>query len=471
MLLLKFKQIIKQQHEFKKGDRILVGVSGGVDSLCLLDMLWKLSEEQEWTLFAAHLNHQFRGEESKEDALYVGRFCAERDIPCEVGEINVPQLILETQGNPQSVARDARYSFFRQVAGRRDTSKLALAHHANDQAETVLMRILRGTGIEGLAGIHRQREDIPFTIVRPLLSIYKEELEAYCLQEGIIPRLDSSNLKKSYHRNFIRLEVIPWLEERVNPSLQDSLNQLSDIAFFENDYIEEKAKDSLNQIIKSKEENKIIIKGKLFLDYHVALQRRMIKLIFNYLIKYHVNVGFVHINQVCEWIKEGRTSSQLELPHGVRAGKEYDDVIFTLESFNWMQGSSYSYILKVPGRTYIKEINAWISVHIGDPQSAIPSSHNTETAVFDFDEIVGELTLRSRCNGDRMSILGMDGSKKVKDILIDQKVPQRVRDKIPILSDDKGILWIPGVKRSNRAKKSIHTKKIITIHLEKMAEY
>lgn len=470
-MLLKFKQIIKQQDGFSKGDRILVGVSGGVDSLCLLDILWRLSAEQEWELFAAHLNHQFRGEEAKEDALYVERFCRERNIPCEIGEANVPQLIMETQGSPQSVAREARFSFFRQVAEKWNINKLALAHHANDQAETVLMRILRGTGIEGLAGIHREREDISFTVVRPLLSIYKEELEAYCQQGGIIPRLDSSNLKKSYHRNFIRLEVIPWLEDRVNPSLQDSLNQLGDIAFFENEYLEEITKISLDQIIKFKEENKIIIKGKLFLGFHVALQRRMIKLIFNYLVKNHANIGFVHINQACEWIKEGRTSSQLELPHRVYAGKEYDDIIFTLKGIKRMQGDSYSYIIEIPGRTYIKEINAWISVHIGDLRTGASFSAHAATEVFNMDEIVGQLTLRSRCNGDRMSILGMDGTKKVKDILIDQKIPQRVRDQIPILSDDNGILWIPGVKRSNRAKKDIHTKKIITIHLEKMAEY
>lgn len=471
MLLLRMKQIIQQQKVFSKADRILVGVSGGVDSLSLLDILWKLSLEQEWALFAAHLNHQFRGEEAKEDALFVGRFCEERSIPCEIGEVNVPQLILETQGNPQSVARDARYSFFRQVAEKWNINKLALAHHANDQAETILMRILRGTGIEGLAGIHREREDISFTIVRPFLSIYKEELEAYCQQEGIIPRLDSSNLKKSYHRNYLRLEVIPWLEQQVNPSLQDSLNQLGDIAFYENDYLEEISKIRFNQIIKYKEENKIIIKGKLFLDNHVALQRRMIKLIFSYLVKDHMNVGFVHIKQVCEWIKEGRTSSQLELSQGLYAEKEYEDIIFTLKSLKRMQVNSYSYIIEVPGRTYIKEINAWINVNVGDLQATVPFSPNADTAVFDFDEIAGKLVIRSRRNGDRMSILGMEGTKKVKDILIDHKIPQRVRDKIPILSDDNGILWIPGIKRSNRAKKGMHTKKLITIHLEKMAEY
>ncbi len=470
MLFKKFEQIIKRKNRFNQGERILVGVSGGVDSLCLLDILWRLSEEQEWTLFAAHLNHQFRGDEAKEDALYVERFCKERNIPCEIGEINVPELIMQTQGNPQSVARDARYSFFRQVAERWNIDKLALAHHANDQAETVLMRILRGTGIEGLAGIPRERNEISFTIVRPFLSIYKEELEAYCRQEGIIPRLDSSNLKRSYHRNFIRLEVIPWLEDRVNPSLQDSLNQLSDIAHFENNYIEEIVNISLNQIIKFKQDKKIIIKGRLFLEFHLALQRRMIKLIFNYLVKDHVNVGFIHINQICEWIKEGRTSSQLELPCGVRVRKEYDDIIFTLEVLKGMQGNFYSYIIEVPGRTYIKEINAWISVNVEDQPTDSSPPHGI-TAVFDYDEILGSLTLRSRRNGDRMSILGMEGSKKVKDILIDQKIPQRIRDRIPILSDDKGILWIPGVKRSNRAKSDIHTKKLLTIYLEKMVDY
>lgn len=469
MFLTRLRDWIHKQQLFSSGDRILVGVSGGADSIALLDSLHELSKEEGWQIYAAHLNHQFRGEESRGDAMFVHDFCAERGIPCEIGERDVPSFIKEHHMNSQEASRFLRFQFFHEVSKKWDINKLALAHHANDQAETVLMRIIRGTGIEGLAGIPQTRLENGLMIVRPFLLFHKSDLEQYCKERGINPRLDSSNLKTKYHRNLLRLKVIPWLEEQLGPGIQDSLVHLANIASEETKFLEEITREKSKEIIISQKDNKIVIKGKLFLECHLALQRRMIKLIFNYLLQKEENLGFIHINQVCEWIRTGRTGTKLDLPLGVVAWKEYEDIVF-LHDVTAEETEGYSYSLEIPGRTYVKELGVWVCTQIHSSFFHSDSIEAGYTGVFDADQIHGRLFLRTRCNGDRMTLYGMQGSKKVKDILIDAKVPRRVRSFIPILTDEENILWIPGVKRSNLAIKTSNTKQILTIHIEGMVE-
>jgi len=462
-MINRFRNLLEQRSLLSKHDKVLVGVSGGVDSLVLLDVLHKLSREGQWMVYAAHLDHQFRGQESAEDARFVQQFCEERNIPYAIESIDVPKLIKESKENPQEVARKARYEFYHRAANQFRLNKLALAHHANDQAETVLMRILRGTGMEGIAGIPEQREENGLTIVRPFLTIFKEELERYAETYELNPRLDSSNLKTKYRRNYIRLELIPHLEEKINPSVQTALVHLAEIVQGENELIEEISKDKLKAIIKSQDHNKIVIKGKLFLSHHLALQRRMIKLIFSYLLNQQQDIGFIHIDQVCGWIREGRTATHLVLPHGLVARKEYEDIIFSLEQHR-EQSPEYFYKVHVPGNTYISELGVSIDTMLTScSYSASPFSEDRFTAVFDPDAIQGDLVLRTRKTGDRMTLLGMSGRKKVKDIMIDAKIPRSHRDLLPLLCDQENILWIPGLRRSNLGVPTPQTKHILTV--------
>ncbi|MBP1932479.1 tRNA lysidine(34) synthetase TilS [Ammoniphilus resinae] len=465
-MINRFRDLLKQKRLLSKHEKILVGVSGGVDSLVLLDVLHKLSKEEQWTVCAAHLDHQFRGQESAEDARYVQQFCKERNIPCATESIDVPKLIKDSKENPQEVARKARYEFYHRAANQFQLNKLALAHHANDQAETVLMRILRGTGMEGMAGIPEQREENGLLIVRPFLTIFKDELEHYAETYGIIPRLDSSNLKTKYRRNFIRLKLFPLLEKEINPSVQTALLHLGEIVQGENELIQEMSKDKLKAIIKWKKHNKIVIKGKLFLSHHLALQRRMIKLIFSYLLQEQQNLGFIHIDQVCGWIREGRTSTELVLPHGLFAWKEYDDIIFSFEQYP-KQNQEYIYKVLIPGNTYIKELGVSIDTRLDSWSDTVSNvSEDRFTAVFDWEAIQGDLILRTRKTGDRMTLLGMSGHKKVKDIMIDAKVSRGHRELLPLLCDQKQILWIPGLRRSNLAVPTPQTKQILTVRIQ-----
>jgi tRNA(Ile)-lysidine synthase len=464
MFLAKLKAAIEHTYLLEKGDRVLVGVSGGADSLCLLDALHKLAPQAGWEIFAAHLDHQFRGEESAQDAEFVQAFCAQRGIPCRLQRKNLPEIIKETKLSPEQAARMVRYDFFHETAKLWAIHKLALAHHANDQAETVLMRVLRGTGTWGLAGIPPSREEKGLTIIRPLLNFYKTELEMYCVDNGLVPRLDSSNLKTIYRRNFLRLQVIPMLEEKVNPSLTGALVNLADIAETENDYLDGECEKALKEIIKSKENNKIIIKGKLFLACHLALQRRMIKLIFTYLLDQCENIGYVHVNQLIRWIQEGRSTGQMDLPGGLKALKEYEDILFLTDHHPSYNIAPYRYEVAIPDSLYVKEWNGWITTKISSASVRERLSHTT--AYFDADQLPGMLTVRSRQPGDRMSLYGTNGTKKIKDLFIDAKIPPRIRDAIPIILAGDEILWIPGIKRSNLALVHSHTINILSIHIE-----
>ncbi|WP_206747173.1 tRNA lysidine(34) synthetase TilS, partial [Mycobacteroides abscessus] len=209
-------------------------------------------------------------------------------------------------------------------------------------------------------------------------------------------------------------------------------------------------------------------KGKLFLNFHLALQRRMIKLIFSYLRREYGNISFAHIETILDWMKQGRTSTQIELPHKLYVRKDYYDITFfsdpsTLEDLR----KSYCYIIAIPGRTYIKEIQAWLTAELAIGSAISNPPESKQEALFDLDQTVGSIVIRTRQPGDRMSVLGMEGTKKVKDILINEKIPRQDREELPLLADDLGVLWIPGIKRSGRALITAHTNRQLVLRLTK----
>jgi tRNA(Ile)-lysidine synthase len=462
-VLKQLEQTILEENLIGRGDTIIVAVSGGPDSIALLHGLCQLQSRYQWNVVAAHLNHGFRGKDADEDACYVERIAASLKIPSYIKKINVPQWMKEWGLGPQEAARILRYGFLREIAGQFSRSIIATAHQGDDQVETILMRIIRGTGLEGLAGIPMKRMEEGIPLIRPMLRISRSDIENYCMEHHLQPRLDPSNLSGKYTRNRIRLEIVPLIKKE-NPEIMQSITQLSSLIQHENDFMDSLAKDHLSGIIVNQELNKIIIRQKEFLSFHLALQRRMIKLILSYLTGKSKQIQFKHIEDCRRIMYSSSPSASLDLPGTIKVHREYGHVIFSLGNVSETH-TPYVYPLPVPGRVYVPEIGRTFFTTLikGDFHS---HDITPDQILLDPKGIKGDLFIRSRKPGDRINILGMAGSKKIKDLFIDEKIPRLQRDRIPLLTDEEKVLWIPKIRKSTVSLTSLEGKEGLLVEMQ-----
>jgi tRNA(Ile)-lysidine synthase len=478
-LVSKVEQRIIEQQLLSPGDAVVVAVSGGPDSVALLHVLFALSAqpEWEWRLIVAHVNHQFRGEESDREAQRVAEMARQLGLPCEVASIDVPDYIAQTGLNPQAAAREKRYEFLHQVASRCGAQKIALGHHADDQAETVLMRFLRGTGLSGLAGIPEKRIEKKVELIRPFLRIYKSEIMQYVYSHNLLFSKDSSNDSRKYARNRIRLDVMPFLKQ-YNPQLPESLNRLAELARAEDEYMEREAERIFQRMVTVHEwpnaekpgsrEAACEFRRTEFAGLPVALQRRLIKLVLSYL-----DLGepgdFVRLELMRTAVLQDETPSlSLDISERLFFRREYDRV-FIGPPDGSPKRQTYLYFIETPnGEIAIPEVEAKLR-YTTFPAGAETVSSNNNEAFFDLERLRFPLAVRTRRDGDRIQPMGLNGSKKVKDIFIDEKIPPRERGLAPIVTDAEGtLLWIPGIKRSNHALVTRETKRVFKIQLLRM---
>ena len=464
-LVSKVERTIREERLIEEGDRIVVAVSGGPDSTALLHVLFLLSEKWRLDLAVAHVNHRFRGDESDREAEAVLDFANRLGLPCDIGVIDVPAYIERTGLNAQSAAREKRYAFLSETARKRGAGKIALAHHADDQAETVLMRLIRGAGITGLAGIPVRRTENGVELIRPLIRIYKRDLESYCRNLNLPVCRDSSNESRKYFRNRIRLDVMPFLT-RYNPKLAEALNRLAETVRSEDDYMEAAAKRALEEIA-TLDADEVKFRRERFVALHVALQRRIIKLILNYLSTYGNKADFSAIETARSVIlSESASNATLDIYEDLRLVREYDEIGFVRPK----AAADYAYrIEQGASKLAIPEAQARLSLICLDAKNldrhAMTHPDRLE-AYFDADLIQYPLHVRNRRKGDRMEPFGLNGTKKVKDMFIDGKIPPSLRARIPHILDASGrILWIPGVRRSRHAPVSDRTSRVLYMKL------
>ncbi len=433
---------------WRAGGTVVAAVSGGPDSMALLHLLKEMAETEPMRIVAAHANHQFRGAESDAEAELVRRAAEQWGVVFETASLGMPEYIEETGLNAQSASRERRYAFLREVAGKHGSSCLLTAHHADDQAETVLMRILRGTGVGGLAGISYRRREDRLELIRPLLRITKCELLEYCKRNGVQYAVDSSNAERYYFRNAVRLDVMPELE-RYNPRLKDSLARLAELAAADDEYMEEQTVRVFREAATPRG-NGFRLERRRFRGLHVALQRRLIKLILNCSANPRQMLDFRQVEEIVEALSRDRPSSlRLDIGDGWVLNREYDEAYIGPEP---QETDSFAYpadertagvtIPETGGRIRFERLKG--AVH------AAPGNRNE--ACFDAEALSYPLKVRSRMPGDTLQPYGLNGTKKVQDMFVDAKVPRSRRDKLPLLANGDGrILWIPGLRRSGHA--------------------
>ncbi|GAB6151000.1 tRNA lysidine(34) synthetase TilS [Clostridium novyi] len=456
---------IKCNNMFEVNDKVVVALSGGPDSICLLHILHTLKDELNISIVAAHVNHCLRGEAADNDEMYVKKICEELGIQCFVKREDVHRISKERGISCEMAGREVRYQFFEEVLHKINGNKIAIAHNANDQAETVLMRILRGTGLEGLVGIRPVRDNI---FVRPIINLTRDEIENYCDINKLNPRIDKTNFENIYTRNKIRLELIPYIQKNFNSDVIEVLNRFSDTVKVDNEYINNVAKEKYNEYSEISEE-KIILKGQLFKE-HEAILTRVIRIAIKNIKGNLNNLEKNHIYDIID-IQKKSTGKYIMLPSGIRVTNNYGDIyVYKEEKKHKVQKINKEVELNLLEENVVTNHKLKITLDIIKSKEDIKFDKNPLIKYFDYDKIKGVIKLRYRKNGDKFMPFGMSGSKKLKDLFIDLKIPKERRDNIPLITFGDDIAWIVGYRISDKFKINKDTKSILKIKIEREEE-
>lgn len=458
----KVMSYIKDNNLIKSGDKVLVALSGGPDSVCLLNILYNLKAELNIEIGAAHLNHLLRDKDAFEDEEYVKTLCKSLDIPCFVKRVDINKYSKDKKMSSEMAGREARYNFFDDIVKDEGYTKIATAHNANDQAETILFRLMRGSGIEGLCGIKVRRDKI----IRPILCLSRKEVEEYIEINNLKPRIDKTNFEKIYNRNKIRLDMIPYIKENFNEDIIQTLNRMSVLLQKDNEFIENSARSFYEKHC-IEQSDYFIIKKEMF-DNKEAVVTRVIRYALTNFSKTHYDFEMKHIYEICNLAKNN-SGKAIDLPNKIYAENIYGD-IYIKERININNIDVKQEIVvnknEINGKKiFFNDENIKFSVLKND--SNLDLNQNNFIKYFDFDKINDSISLRKRKNGDKIIPLGMKGSKKIKDLFIDMKVPKEERDCIPLLCFDENISWIVGIRVSEEYKITNKTKNILRVIVER----
>jgi len=459
---------IQEHNLFSAGDKLVVAVSGGADSVCLLHILAQWQRELEVELHVAHLNHQLRGAESDSDASYVSDLAHKLGVPATIERRDVAAYRDQKGGSLEEAAREVRYSFLAEVTRGIGTSKVAVGHARDDHIETVMMHLLRGVGTAGLRGL-QPRSVLQYSenggqleVVRPLLEVTRQETLDYCQRYNLAPRSDSSNVSFSFLRNRIRLELLPMLRS-YNPGVDKALLRLADIAGDDISFIEEQASLLWKEL--AREEGDVIY---LDMSKMVTSPRAMQRQVFRRAVKQLrgnlKDVEADHIEAMMDFLSKS-AGKKMCLPDGLTLSTEYGRLVLASPQASICPLPPLKGISKIniPGET---DLPGWrvradiIQEVVGDDNGLVAS--------FDLDKVGEELTVRRRRPGDRFQPLGMSQTKKLQDFMVDSRIPRSWRDRVPLICSPKQILWVVGWRIDDRVKVTENTKEILRLQFERL---
>ncbi len=465
-----------QEHEMiESGDTVVCAVSGGPDSMCLLDSLILLSSELNFRIHVAHLHHHMRGEQADKDAKLVVGFCTLRDIPATVGHKEVFRLSESLGVGVEEAGRVARYRFLYELTKEIGAQRIAMGHHENDQAETVIMRLTRGAGTQGLAGI----PPVNGKIIRPLIYISRSLIEEYCSKRNLPVITDVYNLDLKYTRNLVRYKIIPELANLLNPALVGTLSQTAKVLRWDADFLEEQAAKAFLEISMKEGRITLVNEGELK-KIPRALSSRVLEKAWRECTGDMSNLEVDHIVRLL-----GGTDDTLSLPKGVTAHRHRGYI-----GFYPSPPEDLDISIKVPGRTFVPELGLSVATRVfnrperlGIAQRRVqqkPGQSGSVNLFFmlelsvwaDYNECAGGIKLRTRRPGDRFAPLGMQGrEKKVQDLLVSMRVPRYYRSFVPIFLSGEEIIWVGGLRLSEQFKMNQNTSKVLEITIEPFLRY
>jgi tRNA(Ile)-lysidine synthase len=466
-----------QQHQLISGEKLVVAVSGGPDSVCLLHVLAMLQKELKVSLHVAHLNHQLRGIESEADANYVSDLAHQLAIPATIEGRDVKGYQAEHRLSLEEAAREVRYSFLTEVAKSIGAERVAVGHTMDDHIETILMHLIRGTGTRGLKGLQPCSEwkskTASITIIRPLLEVSRRETEDYCQSHELKPRIDVSNISLSPLRNRVRHQLLPLLKS-YNPGIAQAVLRTGRIASDDINFLDKEVA-RLWDGVAQEQPNTIVLDKKGFDQLPPALKRYLFRAAAERLLGSAKDIEMRHIEQMISAVTKP-AGKRLSLPGGLIFSIEYSKYLLTLDpnSLSPLPSLDTEFQLRIPGKTLFP---GWrIEATIIDP-SVLPLikgkgtkgmgfTKNNFTAYLDLDKVGDKLLVRSRRAGDRFQPLGLDQPKKVNEFMIDAKIPRAWRQRIPIVCSPEHIVWVVGWRIDERVKVSDNTEQVLRLEFK-----
>lgn len=475
----KVRETILKHNMFGHGDTVVVGVSGGPDSLCLLHVLKELQRELAISLHVGHLEHGIRGEESKADAAFVEKLAWSWRLRVTVEHADVPGYAAQQRLAIEEAARRVRYSFLGRVAGEVGTGCVAVGHNADDQVETILMHWMRGSGLGGLRGIlpvQTLGEETWWSgpavkVVRPLLDVPRNEIEAYCQEHGLEPRFDRSNLDLTYHRNRIRHELLPHLES-FNPRIRDVLRRSARVITDDYDYLRLQGQQLWERLARPGRDA-VTFPLQPWLELHPSLQRQLLREAIHRLRRSLRDIDWIHVEHARLGIEEKATGAKITLPQGLFVLKGYDQFVIGEE----MPSPDLPLLregevpVRIPGLTRLPASDWQLeAARLGRTELPDEALHNEDPwqAYLDLDRAGTELILRGRRTRDHFQPLGMGGKgKALTDFMIDAKIPQHMRDHVPLVVAANRIVWVAGWRLDERVKITDQTTSVLHLRFAK----
>ena len=467
-LVLRIKKTLIDHKMVEPGDTILLGVSGGPDSVALLRGLLELKQELNIELAMAHLNHGARGEESDRDARFVKDLGETLQIKTLIEKKDVAAKQAVSKNSFQEAARHLRLEFFERSMNQIGANKIALGHTSDDQVETVLMNLLRGSGLKGVGGMSPVRH--PY--IRPLFYCSRPEIADFLNDRKIPYCEDSSNEKIDYLRNRIRLELIPFLREKYNPRITENLFEASGIFRADNDYLKTLEDHEFDRVVSRPGESETLnMDIEYFTALPLALKRRLVRRGIEKIKGDLRRVSFFHIQEILHLFEKAQKGKRIDLPGNLEVSclgdrvefkriQESDSSILSDDS----KASDWMRPLNIPGETQVEKAGLTLKTEIIDPGEMGFSAGQSNQAFLDFDKTGDNIIIRFFQAGDRLKPLGMKGTKKLKSLFIDEKVPQEIRSTVPILTTgENDIIWVYGTRIAHAYRVTSDTSKILFI--------
>jgi tRNA(Ile)-lysidine synthase len=457
-LLQQVQGTIQDYQMLGRGHTVLVAVSGGPDSIVLLHALWSLCEGLDLKLFVAHLNHQMRPS-AAQDALFVEMMARDLGVPCVCEAINVPTYRRQHKLSPEDAARRVRYGFLRATATRLGAHRIAVGHTADDQAETVLIHLLRGSGLRGLCGIPPVRAPI----VRPLIRVPRRDILQYLRRHRLAFRDDPSNHQRRYTRNRIRLDLIPALQRYYNPRLVQALCTTAQLLADDEAVLQAVARQRFLSACLSAAPGHVRLKIGALTALPPTLQRRVLREALAEVMGSLQGVTHTHIAAIIALLRSATGSKRLGLPQGMVVERRYEVLLIHRQAPS--AAVDVDMALPVPGVCRVEALGVTIVSDLLARDAVAGPFPTGDVTWLDADRVGQEVRVRTRRPGDRLQPLGSVHAKKFKAFLIDAKVPRAVRDRLPLVVTSAGIAWVAGVRPAEWAKVTPATRAILRLKM------
>lgn len=455
--MFKALETVNKYNLLSKNDKIIVGVSGGPDSVCLLHFLNSIKGDYGLSIIVAHINHNLRGEKAVEDMEFVCKMAHDLNLPFFVHNAMVADYASLKHMSVELAGREIRYDFFNKLLKENNADKIAVAHNLNDQAETILMHIFRGSGMQGLTGMAYESGNI----IRPLMETSRHEILDYIQKNGLKYRIDDTNNQDKFLRNKIRLRVIPYIEENFNSNIKTSLSKTAEILRGEFDFIENYVDEIFDSVCSKKGESLYLnIDRYMMLD--ISIKRRLLRRVIRLIKGNSINVEFKHLEYIMKFIKTSGTGDRIDITDNIEILRQYEYIVF-YQNKNFFK-EDFCFQLITPG---IIKINGNIRIKSELCRKLTGDLKNPDFAFLDYDKIKGHIVVRSRKDGDVLIPYGMTGKKKLQDYFVDMKIPLRDRKSIPLVASGSEILWIAGYRINDKYKITKNTKNILKLELIK----